>query len=276
MRLKFVVLLSAFFAFNAFAQSKGEWFPNALLVKPFKAGIFEPRLGAEFHPSNSTLELNISRSLDFYRNQTKDFLYSFGADFFTFTYLRQEANFHFPVETADYFFGVNFNLESKKSEMKWGVRSRISHISAHLVDGKFSSEKHDWLDGRKPFVYSREFVEISPFIYAGNLRFYATAAYVFHIDPAFLGKDYYDLGFDYYSNRNSSRSSASFFCGFDFRFNHLIHYEKIFYAKAGIRLGKGKGNALEIYTGFYAGKSLHGEYYDMNKEYLLIGFNWDI
>ncbi len=40
-------------------------------------------------------------------------------DFFTFSNLRSEDNFKFPVDAIDYMFGVNFNLKKKLSRKKY-------------------------------------------------------------------------------------------------------------------------------------------------------------
>jgi hypothetical protein len=64
--------------------------------------------------------------------------------------LRNLSGFRFPVETADYFFGLysTFDLFDAKH------RIRISHISAHLVDGA------DTVVGGSSSRYSREFISL--------------------------------------------------------------------------------------------------------------------
>ncbi|MFI5202243.1 MAG: hypothetical protein ACHQNE_07640 [Candidatus Kapaibacterium sp.] len=65
--------------------------------------------------------------------------------------LRALSDFRFPVETADYFFGMFFTKSEGSDEWKL----RISHISSHLVDGS------DSIAGGSSSHYSREFVELS-------------------------------------------------------------------------------------------------------------------
>ena len=60
------------------------------------------------------------------------------------------SQFRFPVQTADYFFGVFADWHD--SYATW--RFRVSHISSHLVDGT------DGITGGSSSKYSREFVEL--------------------------------------------------------------------------------------------------------------------
>ena len=125
--------------------------------------------------------------------------------------MRSESDFHFPVDAIDYLFGLNagFVVREEKDEdydkdkvnnmgMEYGFRFRLSHISAHFVDGHFDFADYDWRDGRKPQVYSREFVELFPFIKFQSFRFYFGFTFIFNVTPDFLGKEIYQTGFDYY------------------------------------------------------------------------------
>jgi hypothetical protein len=80
----------------------------------------------------SQLRLDIGTSRDIYRRHCEDKIISFGADFFTYTRLRGEKEFHFPVETIDYLFGINAGFKKSKPDSEYGFRFRLSHISAHL------------------------------------------------------------------------------------------------------------------------------------------------
>jgi len=86
------------------AQVKEEWFPSGLNIKPFEANMLEPKAGFSFM-SDHRLRLDISTSQDFYKEESGNSIFSFGGDLFTFTRLRSESNFHFPVEAIDYLFG---------------------------------------------------------------------------------------------------------------------------------------------------------------------------
>jgi hypothetical protein len=88
--------------------------------------------------------------------------------------LRNLSEFRFPVETADYFFGAyaTFPLFGELH------RFRISHISAHLVDGS------DSVTGGSSSRFSKEFVQIER-SYRSKLLYFPVfgtvgARYTFH------------------------------------------------------------------------------------------------
>lgn len=97
--------------------------------------------------------------------------------------LRNLSGFRFPVETADYLFGAyaTFDLLGAKH------RARVSHISAHLVDGA------DTVVGGSSSRFSREFVSLERVFDEEvlGLRLFGSVGvrYVFHqvteVEPAF-------------------------------------------------------------------------------------------
>lgn len=126
-----------------------------------------PRIGAAYEPERERLRLDIGGTIPLLRSvvskQSEGRIEAeIGADFFTWSRLRSEESFKFPVEAVDYYFGLYATasdawLFGDHPERSWRVvpTFRIAHISAHLVDG-------DTLFGTAsdPFVYSREFVEL--------------------------------------------------------------------------------------------------------------------
>ena len=79
---------------------------DKLLFTPLTANVFEPRIGAMYQLSAEKLRLDIGASFDLADLKLFDGVETrFGTDFFTFTRLRSERGFKFPVETSDYFFG---------------------------------------------------------------------------------------------------------------------------------------------------------------------------
>ncbi len=160
MRSILVLILIAFIKLNSIAQTTTEWFPAELNIQPFTAHFLEPKAGFQYLFDLEKVRIDIGTSHDIIHWKAEDESFSFGADFFTYTRARSEDNFKFPVETVDYLFGVNGSYKSKIEQNEWGARLRFSHISAHLVDGYYDSESESWLNGREPFVYSREFFEL--------------------------------------------------------------------------------------------------------------------
>ena len=108
--LYFVILL--ILSANNFAQNRVELFPSNLLVQPFTANTLKPKLGFEFKSSKNEISLNVGNSIDIlHYNLDEKSKISLGADLFTYTLLRSQSNFHFPVDAVDYLFGFNFGYD---------------------------------------------------------------------------------------------------------------------------------------------------------------------
>ncbi len=78
---------------------------------------------------------------------------SIGAECLIWSGLKTLSDFRFPVETADYFFGINSFIRFPRADLGLqGIRLRLSHISSHWVDGV-----QDSIVGGSSSKYSREF-----------------------------------------------------------------------------------------------------------------------
>lgn len=259
-----------------FSQDKTEFFPDDLLIQPFTANILEPKLGFLFQVGENELRLDIGNSIDMLRYKLNDYeSFSFGADLFTYTLLRGETDFHFPVDAVDYLFGINAGYVNKNNGNEYGARFRFSHISAHFVDGHYNNETNGWRDGRTPRVYSREFLELMPYYKFDNLKVYVGITYLIHVTPEEIGKDNYQIGFDYFAE-NLIAANFTPFIAYDFKLVHIDKYSGNNSLNAGIKFGKPDGKGVSLYFHYYSGKSIHGEYYDYNKEYSAIGINLDL
>ncbi len=269
----FVLLFSAV----SFAQNKLELFPDDLTIQPFTANTLEPKLGFVFQMGKNELRLDIGNSIDIIRyEKCPGEIFSFGADLFTYTLLRGEKNFHFPVDAVDYLFGINAAYKKNvDDENEYGARLRISHISAHFVDGHYDGANNQWRDEHNPRVYSREFIELMPYYKINSFRAYAGFTYLFHVTPSIINKDNYQVGFDYFFNNIISQNITPFI-GYDYKLTHLDKYTANHSASIGIKFGKFQGRGLSVYINYFSGKSIHGEYFDFNKEYIALGLNLDL
>ena len=135
------------------SQTENQWFPSGLNVQPFTANFLEPRAGFSYMLGKNQIRLDIGTSTDIYLHKYQNRYFSLGADLFTYTRLRGENDFKFPVETIDYLFGINSTFKITNADKEIGVRVRLSHISAHLVDGSFDSQNMIWRDNKKMEVF---------------------------------------------------------------------------------------------------------------------------
>lgn len=279
--MKKIAALMLLFTLLINAQTKSELFPDDLTIQPFTANMLEPKLGFVFQMSNDELRLDIGNSIDIYRKQIGNITYSFGADLFTYTLLRSEDDFHFPVDAVDYLFGVNagFKYESPNKCCtiidEIGARFRLSHISAHMVDGHLDPDPDRlWIDDQAPRVYSREFFELMPYVKINDLRLYLGLTYIYHVDPGHIGKDNYQVGFDYFYK--GFGCSITPFIGYDLKIINIDKYTANNSINVGIKFGKPNGKGFSVYYHYYSGKSVHGEYYEHNRAYSALGFNLDL
>jgi len=104
-----------------------------------------------------------------------------GAEALIWSGLKATSGFRFPVQTADYFFGVYsiFPLPLFGSGTRpWRMRFRASHISSHYVDGT-----QDSIIGGASSHYSREFVSLEALFdetKRSSFRLSLGVKYVFH------------------------------------------------------------------------------------------------
>jgi len=232
---------------------------------PLVANPLEARVGTLFQNSDEKLRLDIGVSLDLldlYSDSTQKL--TFGSDFMVYTRLRSEGRLKFPVETSDYFFGVNFGYSSTEN---WGARVRIAHISSHLVDGWTNK---DWDFISSPFVYSREFVDAILTYNFDLVRVYGGANFIFSKQPRKLNWFEPQIGFDFeypISSKFSLLGGSDFkLLGFDGKYNPALASQLGVWYKSS----DNKGLLISVYQ--YEGTSMHGMFYDKTDSYFGIGF----
>jgi hypothetical protein len=260
---------------NISAQETNSWFPSGLNIRPFAANFLEPRAGFDYLLGERNIRLDIGTSSDIYKVQNDNKTFSLGADLFTYTRLRSESGFKFPVEAVTYLFGINSGYKIKNENSEYGFRFRFAHISAHLVDGSFDHTLNAWRNGRNPFVYSKEFFELFPFYSINSFRIYTGFTYIFHTVPADIGKEIYQAGFDNYFTNLQIKTCIPY-VGYDFKLQKFGEYAASNILTVGLKFGKWDEKGFSIAISYYAGKSVQGEFYDINESYASLGFNMEL
>lgn len=269
--LLFLLIFPIIFTSHLSSQSVSDVpvFEGRLLFSPLIAHHVEPRMGFVRLIGEERLRLDIGNSVDLYRwDSYSDDVFAVGADFFTWTSLRQEADFHFPVDAVDYLFGVNASYQRKLDEnTRLSGRLRLSHISAHLVDGSYDKERAAWRDDQLPRVYSREYVEIIAAVELYDaLRMYAGGQYIYHIDPADLGKWAVQFGGEAtWSGLLGSRVHP--YVAIDVRLLDIHGWSAAVNAQVGVKAGTWRGTGINLFIARFDGRSQHGEYYDQDWSY---------
>jgi hypothetical protein len=261
---------------SAFAQSAEiVAFPTDLTVSPFVANFLEPRVGVAFQAARNALRLDIGTSRDVWRRVEGEETISAGVDFFTYTRLRQKSQFRFPVEAIDYLFGVNAAYRVDRGKRAYGARFRLSHVSAHLADGRWDDRADGWMEGRKPFTYSKEFVEIAPFYRFGGTRLYACLTWVFHVIPSYLGSYQGQIGAEQFFPE-AAFLGATPFLAYDLRMRETTAWAADNAAAAGVKFGEPFGSGLSLLVEYYQGAVVHGLFHDRREEYVSLGVNVDL
>ena len=255
-------------------ETEIEFFPNDLTVHPFNANQLEPKLGFVFKMDSNQLFLNIGNSMDLIRIKHNSEIFSIGADLFTWTLLKKEDDFHFPVDAIDYMFGLNFGFKTAVHNYAFGARIRLSHISAHFVDGHFDKILQQWKDGMDPRVFSREFVEVLGFYSFYNLRIYVGGTYLYHVDPAGVGKASLQTGLEYFAKDALSYNISPYISADGIM--RTNDNRRNFTLNTGVKFGKIEGRGLRIFYQYYNGYDINGEYFDVRREYSALGINLDL
>ena len=144
-----------------------------------------------------------------------------------------------------------------------------------MLTGHYDNTLNEWKNNHSPRVYSREFLELMPYIKLNSLRAYIGYTYIFHVDPKYIGKDNYQVGFDYYLPWEPLNVVHPYI-GYDLKLIHLDSYTANNSIVAGIKLGSKFGRGFSLYFQYYSGHSVHGEYFDSRVDYSAIGINLDL
>jgi hypothetical protein len=240
--------------------------------KPYEANIFEGRVGVTGQPSEENLRLDIGMTYDLFDlaeiNGNK---LTLGTDWMVWTRLQSEGRFKFPVETSDYWFGVNMTYVADD----YGIRMRLAHISSHLVDGYTNRTADSWEFLKTPFVYSREFVELSAYYnLTEEIRVYGGVSYLFSTIPddfvALTPQAGFDFVYPVYNFDNGGQLQIR--GGVDLKITDNIDKLRQTVSSqltVGYFSDSDTGVALGIYG--YDGHSMHGMFFMDVDSYLGVG-----
>lgn len=252
-----------------------EDYKSSMTFRPLIANPYEARIGFIGQPSEERLRMDIGASFDLFKLSQDG---TFGVDMMTFTRLKSEGRFKFPVETTDYFFGVNSAFQFEKSPL-FGklfrstdqLRVRLAHISSHLIDGYTVNKEFI----TPPFVFSREFVEV---IYKVNsisrhtyqeISPYFGGSYIFSKIPNNIESIELISGIDY---RKGLTENISIEAGYNFT---LKGFDNTYYGvnsgQAGIKYNFSGGRAIFVGVYLYDGLSMHGMFFNQKDSYIGIG-----
>lgn len=251
------------------------FFTSDRIFVPTEASVTEARIGVTKYTDSKFLELNIGATVDVIGLNKNKTDYSFGVDFFTYSNLRSEDNFKFPVDAIDYLFGVNFNMrKSIKNGYEISSRFRISHISSHLQDGHIY-ERTDTIF--TPFIFSKEFLDLSVVntfkpSYNSELKSMLSLNYIFHAIPEETAKFSGQIGLEgsYYFTQ-----LLGFYLSNDINIASVKGKTNLNEnLESGIIFGKMNTKKIRLYFRYYDGQDYRGQYYGNYFNYKGIGLKF--
>ena len=261
----FLIFLSLFFLLVYSTYSF-----ETLIFKPLTANHLESRVGAFYQPNNEHLRLDIGHSLDLMEvMDNENCELRVGGDFFILSRLRSEGRFKFPVETSDFFFGLNL---SGNVFNDYSFRMRIAHISSHLVDGY--TINNDFI--QEPFVYSREFVDLIVAYNTKYIRPYIGGTAIFSTIPKNVGRFVPQFGFDFKYPLLSNY--LDLIGGYDFKLlktNKEIDFIGSNSAQVGLMYNLSEYTGLSFNFYHYSGNSIHGMFYNTKERYMGYGIQFN-
>jgi hypothetical protein len=171
---------------TAFGQPLGFVRPHRLSWVPLSGSFLEPnQFSTIWDFSRQEILLEAGYGQDVIRTERT----IIGAEGLIWSGLNSISGFRFPVETADFFFGLYgvYAVPIAGWNYPLPVRVRLSHISSHLVDGTTDSTF-----GGSSSKYSREFISVeSQIVPHDKSSWFAVSGgikYVFHqvtkVEPA--------------------------------------------------------------------------------------------
>lgn len=241
-----------------------------VLFEPLVANPFEARVGTIYDGKNDKMRLDIGTSLDLLEiSNSEKHKINLGTDFMTYTRLRSEGKLKFPVETSDYFFGINFSgIYQLEDSNSLEYRIRVAHISSHLIDGYTNLPEYTFR--QMPFVFSKEFVDALVALRIGDSRVYVGLNSIFSTKPKNITNFVPQAGFEHKAELLNNLHLVG---GYDVK---LVGTNSVLQAQNAIQLGVKyqEKDKAGVFVGLYyfSGPSIHGMFYDKKDNYLGIGF----
>ncbi|MBS1903439.1 MAG: hypothetical protein JSS75_07040 [Bacteroidetes bacterium] len=182
---------------------------------------------------------------------------SIGAECLIWSGLKSLSDFRFPVETADYFFGLYSIFPIRVGDLVYPMRARISHISSHWVDGV-----KDSIVGGSSSRYSREFVSLETslgewswgrsFVFRGTIG----ARWVFHQVTIVEAPVQFLASMEFVPLRFGAHDENQLFLSLS---DCAGAYAPMPAAALVARFAGGKGNAaLDVYGEYHSGYTRYG------------------
>lgn len=170
MALRSILLLTVLCAGSLCAQptdgttSRYTFLPGRTIFPPLPASFEEARAGITKDVNTAQMKLDIGTAMDFLeirlRADSSERL-RVGADLFTYALTTSYQGLRLQVDAVDGYFGGHIVYRVQRAGTALLLRLRILHLSSHLLDGHFDSNRNVWIDGKLPTPLARDYGEIT-------------------------------------------------------------------------------------------------------------------
>lgn len=296
-----VLFITAFMTIFGHAQGMNErdtttsykfiFLPSGLTFPPLRANNQEARIGVFKFLDQSDMKVDIGNTIDVFGLERRDNIIKMtaGIDFMGFALTTGANGLRLQIDALDGIFGGNVAVsysirEDEKETGLWKARLRLLHHSAHLVDGHFDNVHNQWLDNRLPFAYSRDFGELilsresAPRQEKPAYRIYAGFSYATLVRPSTYNRLEYLAGSELYSPLFMPHilgKPANFFFSYNINLTGAPSFQATHQVQGGIKFGERYGKGPAIYLGYYSGRQMFAEYYDLMVTTIGAGFTVD-
>ncbi|NTV01754.1 MAG: DUF1207 domain-containing protein [Chlorobiaceae bacterium] len=264
-------------------------------IKPTLETLFEPLLADPTYPhiavsgklDRKEVQLDIGAPVDLYQNRTRDF--AVGVDFGTWSLLRRNDDFKFPVDAIDYLFGVNATWKRKFDDSvlpfdTMTTKLRVSHISAHFEDGHYDEATRAWLNpeeaptpGKIPFTYSREFVNLTTALSAPGGKVYLGYQYMFHTIPGDINPHSFQAGAEVGLPAHSYvAADVKLLPAWSTEKQKTDSFRGTWNLQAGMRLTSIGLDQVRVACNYFTGISRQGMYLNKTENYTSLGMIIDL
>ncbi|MER3525139.1 MAG: hypothetical protein C4326_14110 [Ignavibacteria bacterium] len=258
--------------------------PGPLGVPPLVASYQEPRVGLRKEIGTSKMKVDIGASVDLLEvRPVADSTHRIrvGIDFFTYALSTSSEGLRLQIDAVDGFFGGHIAyigaLDDRSAVL---LRLRLLHLSAHFLDGHFSTTTQTWKENRAPIPFTRDFGELLGFYRFSTsalvLQAYSGCSYATLIRPTAIQRFELLAGFEL-----SSVIGTVFGKPFNlYLADHLV-LRRIPVAvgtnnlEGGVKFGAWQGTGLKLFLSYYNGLDPFSQYYDVRRRNVGVGFAFD-
>jgi hypothetical protein len=262
-------------------KNSSELLPSGLHFRPLLGNQQEAHFGILYYTETSNLKVDIGNSIDVvsFMFPADSCRLTFGIDFMAYAYSTSYKGNRLQIDALDGFFGGNAVFSKKTDGGRLIGRFRVTHNSAHLVDGHFDQATDKWIGDKKPIPFTKDFGELLLANERLNdkylLKYYGGVSYSTLVRPIEL-KKYAFIGgvetglIDFWGK--VMHKETELFLSYNINLIGIPKYVANNNIMLGTKFGAWNDKGLMLYLDYYSGQNFLSEYYKDRISRFGIGF----